>query len=226
MEAGIFGGAALLVFAAFAFKLLGFLARDELLLRLLILTGTLLNIVYFFIVADRPLWEAILTNGLLASANILMIGIVLSERVTWSMTPDILRLYRMFPLMSPREFRKLLKAATLEDIKERRVLVRQGEHPDRLFFIVEGTVAIHKNNEVVHAGPKLFIGEIAFLTGDPASATVAMEGSGSVMVWNATKLEKLLEKTPNLKAALVGHLNMDLAQKVAASQPVQQSKTV
>ena len=50
--------------------ILGFLVRDELLLRLLVLGGSGLYILYYFLFPATPLWDAIITSLILGVANI------------------------------------------------------------------------------------------------------------------------------------------------------------
>ena len=101
-------GVGALIWAAFVFNLFGFLARDELYLRLLMLVGSALSIGYYLtVVADQPLWDAILTRGALALANSVMIAIVISERTTWFMSRESLDLYKSFDMLTPGQFRRI-----------------------------------------------------------------------------------------------------------------------
>ena len=67
-SAGVFVNLALL------FYVLGFLARDEIWLRGLILIGTAFYLIYYYYAADTPLWDAIFASGVLGLANIYMIA--------------------------------------------------------------------------------------------------------------------------------------------------------
>ena len=51
-----------LVYLAFAFDVAGFMARDELLWRGLMLTASAFYLVYYYFVVDEPLRDAILTK--------------------------------------------------------------------------------------------------------------------------------------------------------------------
>jgi len=77
--------AAILVQVAFLFYALGFLARDELLLRILILVGTIFYLLYYFFIDEAPLWEAIFTSSILGIINIGMILVLILERTTFAM---------------------------------------------------------------------------------------------------------------------------------------------
>ena len=107
----LFGlGVGVLVYIAFVFDLFGFMARDELWLRLLMLAASALYLVYYFIVAGTPLWDALITNGALALVNLAIIAVIVTERTTLGFSPEDAALSRLFPLLRPGQFRRLLKA--------------------------------------------------------------------------------------------------------------------
>lgn len=213
-------GVGVLVYAAFVFDLLGFMARDELWLRLLMLGASALYLVYYYVVAGYPLWDALFTNGALAAVNLVMIGVVVAERSTFTMSRETALLYQMFPLFSPGQFRKLLAAADHLTASEAVELVQEGAAPDRLFFVVDGETLVDKSGQSVRIGDRVFIGEIAYLTGDPATATVRVEPGTRYLAWHHNQLERIMRRSPSLRVALLAHLNSDLARKVAHSQPI------
>jgi CRP-like cAMP-binding protein len=64
------------------------------------------------------------------------------------------------------------------------------------------------------------VGEIAYATGNAASATVEV-APGSVWVeWDQERLRQLTRRHPALGVALMAQFNADLLGKVAASQPI------
>lgn len=223
MEVMLGASVAALVYLAFAFDVLGFLARDELWLRTLMLIGSAFYIAYYYFVADTPLWDAMLTNGALAAVNFLMICVVISERTTFAMSADNQSLYRMFPLLTPGQFRRLRRVAERIEATAPTELVRQGRRPEHLYFVIDGPVEIEKGGSLSRIPSRVFIGEVAFLTGRTASATVWVEPGASYLQWRTSDLERLSRRSPQLRVALLGHLNMDMATKVANSQPMPQS---
>lgn len=208
-------GVGVLVYAAFVFDLFGFMARDELWLRLLMLAASMLYLVYYFIVAGTPLWDALITNGALALVNLVMIGVVIYERTTFSMSAEDSAIYRQFPMMSPGQFRRFLKLATR--IEGQQTLTVDAEPVERLYFLHHGHARIIKHGADAVIGPDTFVGEIAFVTGNPASATVELEPGGQALAWRFEDLKKLFDRRPALKTALVAHLNIDLVRKVTVA---------
>jgi len=204
---------------AFVLDLFGFLARDELRLRLLMLAASALYLVYYYKVAEDPLWDAIITNALLAAANLLMIVVVVLERTTFSMSRETVALYQKFPMLSPGQFRRILKAARDVRATEPKELTRTGTSVANLFFIVDGPIGIRKGDQDARLDGGAFIGEIAFLTGAPASATVSVEAGTRYLEWEADALHRLIRKSPKLRLALSAQFNDDLVKKVANSMP-------
>lgn len=209
----------LLVYIAFLLDLLGFLARDELWWRSLMLGASAFYLVYYYAVTDVPLWDALYTNGFLALVNLAMIVVVIVERTTFSMSTETANLYRAFPMLTPGQFRRLLRAAHFSRHDEPVQLTSEGHRPDHLWFLVDGQLDLSKAGQAaVIEGPQ-FVGEIAYLTGDPASATVTARAGAQTLRWTPAALDRLIRRSPNLQAGLVAHFNLDLARKVAASQP-------
>jgi hypothetical protein len=60
---------------------LGPLIRNEFLLRIFLLGGSFLYILYYFYVANAPLWEAIFSSPLISAANMITIYRIFLERL-------------------------------------------------------------------------------------------------------------------------------------------------
>lgn len=210
----------ILVYMAFVFDLFGFLARDELILRLLMLAGSALYLVYFYNVSDEPLWDVIIADVALALANLSMIFIVVMERSTISMSRDDEALFSHFPMLTPGQFRKLLKSARVLSATGPVDLTREGAPVDRLWFVHEGAVRIEKAGSGTTITRPMFVGELAFLTGAPASASVSAEAGARYLEWDAAVLRSKVGKSSDLNVALQAQFNADLVDKVTHSTPL------
>jgi hypothetical protein len=208
-----------LVYLAFAFDVAGFMARDELWWRMLMLIASGFYLIYYFFVVDQPLWDAIITNGILGAVNLAMIGVVIRERSTLGMGAETLDLFRLFPHLSPGQFRRMMRVADRIEVKGPETLVERHEHPEHLFFVIDGPVTVDKGGELNQIAARTFIAEIAYLTGAPASATVRVDEGAIYLKWPTDKLRDLLHRAPALQTALIASINIDLAQKVAHSLP-------
>lgn len=212
------------VYLAFAIQALAFMCRDELWLRILIIVGAFLYMVFYYFAADAPLWAAIVTTAVLAVINVVFIVVIVMERTTLTMTPEETALYAHMQTLTPGQFRSIMKEATwTKDNNGPVVLTREGEPIGNLFFVLSGTAQIGKGDTSGQIEGNLFIGEIAFLTRGPASATVTV-GSGATLVsWRHEALDALFVRKPAIKNAVLALFNLDLAAKVAASAPVVRS---
>jgi hypothetical protein len=208
------------VYLAFGLALVGYLARDELWLRLLLLAASSCYIAYYATVAESPLWSAILTSGALALVNLVMIGIVVLERTTLTMTRQVASIYRSFDMLTPGQFRRIMRLGTIRKASDTTRLTTENRPVDKLHFVTEGRVILTKQTLRTELPARIFVGEIAYATGRPASATVEV-APGSVWVeWEQAALRRLTRRFPQLGVALVAQFNVDLLDKVAASQPI------
>ena len=198
---------------AFLF-LLAYLVRDQILLRGLIILGTVFYIVYYFFM-ETPLWSALLWNSSFVVINLIMIGVIYSDRASFVMSEKERKLYQVFNTLSPGEFKKLLKIADWFDGSSEEQITTEGEVPARLYFIIDGEALIARDDKKFFVGPSVFIGELAYLIKKPATATVKLTDKVVGISWKTSSLIKLLASNPQMKIAFDGLLNQDLAAKLA-----------
>ena len=198
---------------AFLF-LLAYLVRDQILLRGLIILGTVFYIVYYFFM-ETPLWSALLWNSSFVVINLIMIGVIYSDRASFVMSERERKLYQVFNTLSPGEFKKLLKIADWFDGSSEEQITTEGEVPARLYFIIDGEALIARDDKKFFVGPSVFIGELAYLIKKPATATVKLTDKVVGISWKTSSLIKLLASNPQMKIAFDGLLNQDLAAKLA-----------
>jgi CRP-like cAMP-binding protein len=198
---------------AFLF-LLAYLVRDQILLRGLIILGTVFYIVYYFFM-ETPLWSALLWNSSFVVINLIMIGVIYSDRASFVMSEREKKLYQVFNTLSPGEFKKLLKIADWFDGSSEEQITTEGEVPARLYFIIDGEALIVRDDKKFFVGPSVFIGELAYLIKKPATATVKLTDKVVGISWKTSSLIKLLASNPQMKIAFDGLLNQDLAAKLA-----------
>ena len=134
----MFTSGAILVHLGALFYAAGLLVRDQLILRLLILTGTAFYGLYYYFGAASPLWPALAWSFVLAAANLSVIARIVIERTTLSMDLRERRLYAVFSSMSPGEFRRLLRVCAWLGPGAPIVLTREGETNQRLYYVLDG----------------------------------------------------------------------------------------
>ena len=211
--------AGLLVQCAVLFYLVGFLIRDELWLRVLVLIGTGFYIGYYFIAAQSPLWDAIWTSVAIGAVNVVIIGQILRERSTVGMGDRTLALYGWFPTLTPGQFRTLLRQTEIVTAETETVLCTRDRSDHDLFLISAGTVMLERAGKRVELPEGNFVGEISFLLGRPATATVTAAPGTTYLRWDREKLRTLLAKYPALSNAVTALFNRDIARKLALSWP-------
>lgn len=206
-----------LVYAGGACYVVGLLIINQIILRLLLMCGTAFYIVYYAYVADQPLWEAIYISAMIGCANLFGLFGLLARNSRLAIPRAHSDIYDRFPGLPPGDFRTLMRHAKRYRLDTQTKLTTQGAPMTRLFYTLSGDACVTKNNDsfVIPAG--VFVGEIAYLTGQPASATTALSQGAEVLEWSSTDLRRLSQKSSRFKMALNATLSVDMAQKVARS---------
>lgn len=212
-----FSGWGLLVHLAALTQVLGYLLRDQLKLRFLLLVGTCLYCAYYYLYPETLLWDAMFWNAVMITANIVVMGLIVRDRTLFAMGPDQLRLYGIIGKIPPGEFRRLMRCARFRRAGIDTRLTGENEWPDRLFFVMEGPVDIAKNGRSFRLDQPAFIGEVSFLMDRPASATVTVPPGTLYVSWDRAALTKLLDRHPTTRLALEALLNRDMAFKILNS---------
>ena len=189
--------------------------RNQLLLRGVLILSTLLYIVYYLCLPGVPLWGAIFWSFVTLVVNGFMMMRLIFDRTQFRLSDDELRLFAAFRLLSPGEFRTLTALASWRTAGTQTILSREGAPLDRLYYVLDGAIGISKSGRTFPIGAGTFIGEIAFLRGHSASATVTLEPGARYIEWHSDRLRALLDRTPGLKISLQALFNNDMAAKVA-----------
>ena len=204
-----------IVHVAALLYLAGFLFRDQIILRGLILVGDLVYILYFYFAPEQPLWGGIFWSALFTLVNMVMIWLIFFDQVEFSLSANEKRLFDLLGDFTPGQFRQLMGAGRQEVATSPVVATTENERLDHLYFISEGKVTIEKAGQRAVSEAKTFIGEIAFLLSRPATATVTLEPGCHYCVWESKTLRALLARKPALSTALRAAMNRKLAEKVA-----------
>ena len=145
-----------LVHAGAATFLIAYIVRDQLLLRGFIVIGTILYVIYYLLL-PQPLWSALTWNSLFIVINCVMMFIIYKDRAKFSMSDQEEELYRLFYTLSPGEFRTLMKIGTWFHTEKEEQITTKGEVPERLFFILDGTVSVDRGKNSFNVGPGVLL---------------------------------------------------------------------
>ena len=209
----------LLVWLAFGAYALGFLFRDELILRSLVIVGSMFYMAYYWTAADVPLWDAIFSTTILLLINVVMCAWIIVERTTFTMSTETAAIYSQFTTLSPGQFRTLMRRATMHEPKTIEMLTREGAPVNHLYFVVNGPVEIGKGREWTTVEFPLFIGELSFLRGGSANATIRVSETSKYLSWRHDDLRVMMARKPAFHNAMLALFNFDMAEKVARSMP-------
>jgi len=196
---------------------IGFLVRDELLLRLLILGGTILYLVYYFLFPGGPLWNALITSAVLGLANVWVLGKIVFERTTLALTEDEKALFECLGRLTPGQFRKIMKYGNWVHVENPLELCKQGNKAHHLFYLLRGTANVEKSGKQFNVKARNFVGEVAFILDGSYSATARVEKGACYVEWDSMKLKALMKDNNSLANAVNAMFNKDIATKLSAS---------
>jgi len=207
----------ILVYAAGACYVLGFLIINQVTLRLLVLLGTGFYLMYYATVAEQPLWEAIYISVLIGLSN--MIGLVsLFARGSKYAVPRAHKdIYSHFPAMAPGDFRTLMRLGQRRTADADVPLTAEGVPLGKLFYVISGSTDVVKSGDHFKVPAGTFVGEVAYLKDQRAFATTTLMQGSHYLEWDTSDLRAASARSSRFKLALDSVLSMDLATKVSMS---------
>ncbi len=193
--------------------LLSYSVRDILWLRGLSIVGTMSLMPYY---AANDLMPPIYWNTAFLVINGYQVYRLLLERRPVRLSVEQQRLYGMgFDRLSPRDFVRLIEQGQWVDREVGEVLAEQGAAVRRLTVLVEGAARVAVGTETISTlAPGQFVGEMSYITGQPACAQVAMATGGRCLHWERDTLRKYLDDRADIRAALQNIMGIDLAAKL------------
>jgi hypothetical protein len=193
--------------------LLSYSVRDILWLRLLSVVAMLALIPFYY---SQHLMQAIYWNLLFLAVNLVQLYRLLLERRPVQLTLEQQRLYRG-PLraLRPRDFVRLLEIGRWVQFDAGTRIAEQGATLDRLTLIADGDATVEVDGvPVTRLGAGQFVGEIAYLTGKPASAAVAADPKCHCVQWSFPQLRTFLETRGDVRGVMQDVIGNDLAHKL------------
>jgi len=128
---------------------------------------------------------------------------------------DLLR--NVFTGLDDVQIARLLVAGQFNDIAKGTTLTEENKPLDTLFFICEGHAKVTvAGSEIAHLEKGNFVGEIAFLTEKPATATVVAEDSVRALVFERGELNQFFRNEAEVAGLIYQLLGRELAQKLRA----------
>ena len=198
-----------------AITLIAFLFRDQIQLRTVMVLSMVLQALYYTWLPGGPWFDPLLWKLLTIALNMVMIVIILGDRYGYDIEADLRPLFEAIHVLSRGQYRRLIRIATR--IEGPQPILRQGEKPRHLYYLVKGTAEVSKGGRVLAVEPGVFLGEIAFLSGGVATADVVLAPGSEALSWPVADLRQLMARDGTIEIGIRGVLSHDLAAKTARS---------
>ena len=211
-----------------AFQSAGSFFKDMLFMRLFLVIGIGLEMVYQFNGPEKqePLWALFFWSSLFILINLYQITILAFERMRSKLNEKERRLYEIvFPGMLKYNFKKLISKAHWKIVPKDTYLVNEGTHLPDLVLIYKGLAEVkHESTILAMLRDGQFVGEMSFLSGHPTTADVLSATDLEYVYWNKQALEELMTKSPEISADLQKIFNNDLIHKLVKKNQEKQVK--
>jgi len=186
-------------------------------LRVTAVIGLSLEIVYFQL-SGGAMHTGIAWDVVFIAINAYQIyWLVAEHRSLKSMEDAHLLCQGVFAGFSNSQLARLIKAGTWRNLEPGTKITHEGQPVSELVLICKGEAAVEANGHVVaHLRGGAFVGEMAFISGNPASATVTVAHASRAFVFDMEKLRKLVDTDDLVAVAMHRVIGRDLAEKLAA----------
>lgn len=201
--------------------MLAYLLKDILWLRFLTILSCFAGIAFNYVVPARPLWTVIYWNILFAVINIVQIAIIIKERTGIRFTDEEKELHEtLFKNFAPFEFMKLMRIGRWLEAKHGETLAVEKQPLNAVMLIYNGLVGVETNGvEVARLKDGNFIGEVSFIAGGTATATVKALMPTRYIAWPKEEINQLLNRNPSMRFAMQAMLSTDLTKKLMHRAP-------
>ena len=185
-------------------------------LRALAIVALSLEGIYFYFSANTQLWVGIGWIVVFVSINIVQLAIMGQNRLRIHFNADERLLYRSrFSRLDPVAFDQLARSGAWQDLPAGTVLAREGSDVECLYLLVRGTARVDSAGRTVATlQPGSFAGEMSFLSGEPATATVTALEPCRVFSVPQERLHLLLQKHEGINLVLQELFGHDLVHKL------------
>ena len=109
----------------------------------------------------------------------------------------------IFARLAPAQLAEIAALLTQRDLPPRYTIMRAGEHPDAMYFIVDGKVVYRegKNRSIIDAGG--FFGARALVEGGERKGTIVTLGSCRLLELRSSDFQKFIGSDPTLEEAIM-----------------------
>jgi CRP/FNR family cyclic AMP-dependent transcriptional regulator len=117
--------------------------------------------------------------------------------------PGMMRRVKILGGMNDQQLGRFAQIVEVVALRQFQEVVRQGEHGDAMYMILEGEVRVRqiiggKETTIATLGPGEFFGEISLFDQGPRSADVVANTDGTLLKISVAVFEDLAKKEPDL----------------------------
>lgn len=187
-------------------------------LRVVAVVGLTLEILYFWL-SGGDLRTGIGWDLIFISINLYQIYRLVKDRLSLRLPePDRELLRSVLTGLDDSQIARLLVAGDFCDIADGTTLAEEDQALEKIFFICSGRVRIMiAGRQVSHLERGNFVGEVAFLTERPATATVIAEGDVRALAFEKSKLSQFFHNEAEVAGLIYQLLGRELAHKIKVS---------
>ena len=214
----------IIIHLAYLITFIALSIRDVLFLRIVLSVACCLQVVYQYGFNNNP--DIAFWNASFLAINLFQVVKIIKERSPVKIPDDIVDIYRTkFSDMTHREFLYLWSLGKQKDVNDV-TLINEGEYQKSLFLILSGTAAVSRDSRVIATlhRPE-FVGEISFITREPASADVDAKSKLYYIEWDQEDLRRLKLQNSQFWTKLNQCLGEDLAKKIKHNSIIKTEET-
>ena len=174
------------------------------------------EIVYNFLIAEKPLWTPIVWGIALIVINIYQIISAAYQKTFLNFSEDELQAFILIgEKMDVLNFKKLIRLGTWENYDQHKHIIKENEDAERIFLLVDGEADVRiKEKKISTIKKGNFIGEMSFLTGHLPSADVFASAQTKVVGWKKEKLKELMKKDHTMRHEIHSLFSHDIIAKL------------
>lgn len=202
--------------ASFVLTAASFYVRDMLILRGLAIVSGFIGMAYNFFLPVGPLWLVIFWLSVFILINCVRIMGYIFDRRSIAFNDDEAELHEtVFQTFTPMEFMKLMRIGEWKRAETGESLAEEGRAIGGLKLLFNGEVVVERDGEEIgRARDGAMIGEISFLQGGAATASVSATTPCRYVTWPGDELRKLLRRNPAMDIAMKHVFSVDLMRKL------------
>lgn len=205
--------------ASYIVLAISYLLTNILWLRVAACVGIFLEVVYFIASGGSNLVTGIVWGVIFISINVWQLYVLVKDRWGFDLAhSDRWLLRRSFVGLDDAQLSRLARTGRWVEFEPGKTIMAEGQPVDSLAVIFNGAATVRIGDGVVgQLDVGDLIGEVAFLTGSRASASVSAGQMVRVLAFDRTQLATLCSKDGQIASAVYHLIGRELARKMVLS---------